>query len=80
MAFNDLTDFFKNSMGEMNGKDTSRTNAFTVALYSNTQYQAFFFWIIPDSSTTGSADTLLSTKMLSALMIGVSGWMKAMLL
>lgn len=33
---------------------------------------------LPESSTTGSADTRLSTKMLSALMMGVSGWMKAM--
>lgn len=35
------------------------------------------FIILPDSSTTGKADTLFSTKMLSALMMGVSGWMKA---
>ena len=36
--------------------------------------------VVPDSSTTGRAGTLLSTKMLRALMMGVSGWMKAMLL
>lgn len=34
--------------------------------------------LLPESSTTGRADTRLSTKMLSALMMGVSGWMKAM--
>lgn len=34
--------------------------------------------ILPESSTTGRAETRLSTKMLSALMMGVSGWMKAM--
>lgn len=33
---------------------------------------------LPQPSTTGSADTRLSTKMLSALMMGVFGWMKAM--
>ena len=35
------------------------------------------FVILPESSTTGKADTRLSTKMLSALMMGVSGWMNA---
>lgn len=33
----------------------------------------------PDSSTTGNADILLSTNIFKALMIGVSGCMKAML-
>ena len=33
----------------------------------------------PDSSTTGKADTRLSTKTFKALMMGVSGCMKAML-
>lgn len=36
------------------------------------------FVVSPESSTTGKADTRRSTKMLSALMMGVSGWMKAM--
>lgn len=36
------------------------------------------FVFLPESSTTGRADTRLSTKMLSALMMGVSGWIKAM--
>lgn len=51
-------------------------------IFSSDFYSLFVrvsqFVFLPELSTTGRADTLLSTKMLSALMMGVSGWMKAM--
>lgn len=59
------------SCNERNGSSESRTRC---VLRDRDRALA----VLPESSTTGSADTRLSTKMLSALMMGVSGRMKAM--